>query len=117
MNHQQTMTNSEAAGLPTRTKRRGFQTAAARVFPALLLAVLAIVLAGSECFQPKAAGADHRPTGARTIGTLEILDPRFEQLISSNAKIEKLAEGFAWAEGPIWFKDGGYLLLDRKSVV
>src|SRR5260221_7433884 len=104
------MTNSEAARLPTRTKRRGFRTAASGVFPALLLEVLAIVLAGCESYQPQSTGADHRPTGARTIGTLEILDPRFEQLISSNAKIEKLAEGFAWSEGPIWFKDGGYLL-------
>ena len=24
--------------------------------------------------------------------------------------MEKLAEGFAWSEGPVWIKDGGYLL-------
>tara|TARA_B100000886_G_scaffold146005_1_gene99251 strand:- start:450 stop:1436 length:987 start_codon:yes stop_codon:yes gene_type:complete len=37
-----------------------------------------------------------------TIGSLEFLDPAMEQLIDKNAKIELLAEGFDWAEGPVW---------------
>ena len=36
------------------------------------------------------------------IGSLEFLDPRMEELIDKNAKIELLAEGFDWAEGPVW---------------
>ena len=36
------------------------------------------------------------------IGSLEFLDPRMEDLIDKNAKIELLAEGFDWAEGPVW---------------
>ena len=69
-----------------------------------------LLLEGCQHGQPKAAGAEHSPTGAKTIGKLEGNDPRFEQLIDPSAKIEKLAEGFAWSEGPIWIKDGGYLL-------
>ena len=44
---------------------------------------------------------------------LEILDPRMEILISKNAKIEILAEGFGWAEGPVWVPElNGILFSD-----
>jgi len=77
-------------------------------FGGVLMSAAAIVLFAGGCQSgPK---ADHRPTGARTIGKLERLDPRFDQLIAPDTKIEKLAEGFAWSEGPIWIKDGGYLV-------
>ncbi len=46
----------------------------------------------------------------RTIGSLEVKDPRFYDLISPRAKIEILAEGFEWSEGPVWVPEGGYLL-------
>jgi gluconolactonase len=45
-----------------------------------------------------------------TFGSIERLDPRFDKLVPKGAVIEKLAEGFAWAEGPVWVRDGGYLL-------
>lgn len=38
------------------------------------------------------------------------LDPRFEKLVLPLAAIEKLADGCRWAEGPVWFGDGRYLL-------
>lgn len=43
-------------------------------------------------------------------GRIDRLDPALDQLIAKDAKLEKLAEGFDWAEGPVWIKDGGYLL-------
>ena len=43
----------------------------------------------------------------------QILDPRMEILISKNAKIEILAEGFGWAEGPVWIPElNGILFSD-----
>jgi len=45
-----------------------------------------------------------------TFGKLESKDPRFDKLVSPDAKLEKLAEGFQWSEGPVWVKDGGFLL-------
>jgi len=42
--------------------------------------------------------------------SIERLDPAFDALVASDAKIETLATGIAWAEGPIWRKQGGYLL-------
>ena len=38
------------------------------------------------------------------------LDPRFEKLVLPLAAIERLATGSRWAEGPVWFGDGRYLL-------
>ena len=46
----------------------------------------------------------------RTIGQLVKVDPRFDDLISADAKIEVLADTFAWSEGPVWVKDGGFVL-------
>jgi gluconolactonase len=37
-------------------------------------------------------------------------DPAMDAIVPQDWKIEKLAEGFGWAEGPIWVKNGGYLL-------
>jgi gluconolactonase len=37
-------------------------------------------------------------------------DSRFDQLVSKDAKLEKLADGFLLAEGPVWNKAGAYLL-------
>ena len=33
-----------------------------------------------------------------------------DAIVPNDWKIEKLAEGFGWAEGPIWVKEGNYLL-------
>lgn len=38
----------------------------------------------------------------KTIGSLESLDPQFDKLVSPDAKIEIIAEGFSWIEGPLW---------------
>jgi gluconolactonase len=38
------------------------------------------------------------------------LDPRFDQLVPANAVLEKVADHHGWAEGPVWVRDGGYLL-------
>jgi gluconolactonase len=45
-----------------------------------------------------------------TLGKVVRIDPQLDALIASDAKIEVLASGFVWAEGPVWIKEGGYLL-------
>jgi gluconolactonase len=42
--------------------------------------------------------------------TITSLDRRFDQLVSKDAMLEKIADGFTWVEGPVWNKQGGYLL-------
>jgi len=41
---------------------------------------------------------------------IERLDPVLDELVPPNARLEVLAEGFEWTEGPVWIADGGYLL-------
>jgi gluconolactonase len=40
---------------------------------------------------------------------IERLDPRFVYQ-QGNAAIERIATGFRWAEGPVYFRDGGFLV-------
>jgi gluconolactonase len=41
---------------------------------------------------------------------VQIVDPSFTKYRVSSAAVERLATGFRWAEGPVWFGDGRYLL-------
>ncbi|MBI1370087.1 MAG: SMP-30/gluconolactonase/LRE family protein [Planctomycetes bacterium] len=45
-----------------------------------------------------------------TLGSIERLDPALDTLIAPDAKIEVLAEGYNWSEGPVWVKRGGYVI-------
>src|SRR5690606_9860255 len=42
---------------------------------------------------------------------IERFDPAFDKLIAADAKVERLAEGFTWSEGPLWFQ-GALLFSD-----
>jgi gluconolactonase len=44
------------------------------------------------------------------IGRIERFDPALDKIVAPGAQVEKLAEGFTWAEGPAWIRAGGYLL-------
>lgn len=41
---------------------------------------------------------------------VRVLDERFQKYVVVLAKVERLATGFRWAEGPVWFGDGRQLL-------
>lgn len=45
-----------------------------------------------------------------TIGKIIGYDNSFAKLVAADAKIEVIASNIIWAEGPVWVKDGGYLL-------
>ncbi len=57
-----------------------------------------------------AGAAVAEPAKYPTFGKIERLDPALDKLIPADAKLEKLAEGFTWSEGPVWIRGGGYLL-------
>ncbi|MCX6880939.1 MAG: hypothetical protein NTV12_00260, partial [Verrucomicrobia bacterium] len=59
-----------------------------------------------DCVAPvkKAKAAKAVPHVYPTFGSIECLDSAFTKLIPATAKIEKLAEGFKWSEGPVWNK-------------
>ena len=55
--------------------------------------------------------AERSPAPANTsVGSIERLDPSLDTIIAAGAVIEKLADGFAWSEGPVWRRSGGYLV-------
>lgn len=66
----------------------------------LLLALVALALLEVGC------------AGTRTLGTVERLDPKADAILPAGARMEILAEGFDWSEGPVWVPDdtGGFLL-------
>src|SRR4030095_7972415 len=41
---------------------------------------------------------------------VKVIDPSFGKYRLGLAKVEKIADGCRWAEGPVWFGDGRYLL-------
>jgi gluconolactonase len=61
---------------------------------------LIIVVLLAVCPLP-CLGADREPHPF--VGRIERLDPALDGLLAPDAKIEKLAEGFRWSEGPSWY--------------
>ncbi|MBD3265959.1 SMP-30/gluconolactonase/LRE family protein [bacterium] len=45
-----------------------------------------------------------------TLGRVERLDAAMDEIVPANAKIEVLAKGFDWSEGPVWIDEGDYVL-------
>jgi gluconolactonase len=43
------------------------------------------------------------------------IDPAIDTIVGPNPKIFKLAEGFQFTEGPIWIRDGGYLVFSDPN--
>ncbi|MBW8911321.1 MAG: SMP-30/gluconolactonase/LRE family protein [Sphingomonas sp.] len=47
---------------------------------------------------------------AETTPTLRRLSPKLDRIVAPDAPIEIVATGIEWADGPVWLKQGGYLL-------
>jgi gluconolactonase len=56
----------------------------------------AMILVVASACQPK--------NEMKTIGTIERADPALDSIISPDARIEIVAEGFDWSEGPLWLE-------------
>jgi gluconolactonase len=54
--------------------------------------------------------ADWEPSGRYPDPAIKVIDPSFAKYRILTAKVERLATGMRWAEGPAWFGDGRYLL-------
>ncbi len=74
----------------------------------LCLAVSAATLAVAQS-RPIVSAAAPYPV----IGSIERLDPALDAVLAPDARIEQLAEGFRWSEGPVWrAKEGDLLFTD-----
>ena len=67
----------------------------------LVVSTLAAVVA---CWAPR------RHAAYPSFGNIDRKDTRLDKIVPKDAHMEKLADGFDWSEGPVWIKDGGYLL-------
>ncbi len=54
--------------------------------------------------------AEFEPSQRYPDPRVKSLDPSFDKYRVVQAKVEKIASGLRWAEGPVWFGDGRYLL-------
>jgi gluconolactonase len=66
-------------------------------FIAVLISAALVALSTSVCKQTQAAAQETSGSGA-----IVRLDPVFDQLVPKAARIEKLAGGFTFIEGPLW---------------
>src|SRR5690606_15698740 len=71
----------------------------------MLLFALFVTVTSKSCF---AQNTKNFPA----LGQVQRLDPALNDLIPEDARIEVLAGGFEWAEGPVWVtdKESGFLL-------
>jgi len=59
---------------------------------------------------PPTATTPPPPPDRVPFGTIDRWDPALDAIVPADWKIEKIAEGFSWSEGPLWVSSGGYLL-------
>src|SRR5438067_12501135 len=64
---------------------------------------------GAAAAGPHAA-ADWQPSQRYPDPLVKVLDPSFAKYRVNLAKVERIATGMRWAEGPVWFGDGRFLL-------
>ncbi len=50
--------------------------------------------------------------GQSSSNALNFIDKSFSKIVSKDSKIEKIADGFQFTEGPVWHKDGYLLFTD-----
>ena len=58
-----------------------------------------------------AQAVDFKPSARYPDPSVQVLDPSFNKYRIYASSVEQLATGFRWAEGPVWFGDGRFLLL------
>lgn len=69
------------------------------------------MLAGALGMIASAAVAGHAAPPAAAVGArIRRFAAGFDRMVAPDARVETIATGIRWAEGPIWVKAGGYLL-------
>ena len=83
---------------------------------ALVLALTALSACSTAPTPPASTATTASPAASKPaespapVVKIVRLDPALDKLLAPDVKVEKLAGGFAWSEGPVWNKKDGYLL-------
>ena len=64
-----------------------------------LALVFAVALLAVACSTAPPPPASEKPAA---LGSIERLDPVFDELVPKDAQLEKVAGGFTFTEGPLW---------------
>ncbi|MGH9469734.1 MAG: SMP-30/gluconolactonase/LRE family protein [Terriglobia bacterium] len=51
----------------------------------------------------------------QSVGSVERLDPSLSRIVPANPRIERVATGFNWTEGPVWVRAGYLLFADIRN--
>jgi gluconolactonase len=82
-----------------------------RLEPRLIArAAFAMLAAGAWVGLGNRELAAQEKTERPTLGTIERIEPRFDRLVPKDARVERIAEGFDWSEGPVWDRANRFLL-------
>ncbi|MFK7970014.1 MAG: SMP-30/gluconolactonase/LRE family protein [Bacteroidia bacterium] len=69
------------------------------------IALCVLMLSCGESTSSRIPDHDSPPKMYKTVGIVDRLSPKIDQYVPADAKIEVLAEGFSWSEGPLWLAD------------
>ena len=82
--------------------------------------ILTLCLVGllTGCSQQEAPKKAEQPAST-TIGSIVRLDPAIDAIIPNGAKIEKVAGGYEWTEGPVWTHSGDlfFAAIHHNSII
>jgi gluconolactonase len=67
-------------------------------------------LLATACSEQKPTEKEPPQSSYPTIGSIERLSPELDGILADSVKIELLADGYEWTEGPVWVADGEYVL-------
>ena len=81
-----------------------------RQFLAAGSAVLVATAAAAAAPRAFAQSAPFNPSQRYPDPAVKVIDPSFNRYRLGLAKVERIASGMRWCEGPVWFGDGRYLL-------
>ncbi len=80
------------------------------LFALTLLSIIISYCCGTENTRSAEKSAVEKDT---SIGKVEIYDQSAITIIDSNAKIQVIAKGFSWVEGPVWIADKQMLIFSE----
>lgn len=75
-----------------------------------LVALTTFAIAAAGCGSPEPEPVAEAPPPDTGAGTIVRLNPALDAIVPADARIEKLSGGFVFTEGPVWVRDGSYLL-------
>ena len=95
-----------------------FRTIMMSLIAIMSISVLVATAKSAVSSNPKGANSD---TGSFAMAsstiapTIERFDPALDTIIPSEARLEKVATGFTWTEGPVWIPSGYLMFADIPS--